>query len=150
MKTAIPAKRKRGQKGNAVLELALIVTVMSLMMVGASDFSQLFYMAIELESAARAGAMYGAMSTSNATNSAGVQTVILANAPNITGVTATASYYYQCPGGSTVYTSAPTCAGSTPMLYVKSTASAVWTPAFNYSTVANPSTVSRTVQIRAQ
>jgi Flp pilus assembly protein TadG len=150
MKTRIPVVQKRGRKGNAMLELALGITSMALLAVGAGDFSQLFYNAIELESAAHAGAMFGSMSASNATNTTAIQNVITANAPNLTGVTAAASYYYQCSGSGTHYTSSPTCPGGTPMLYVKATASSVWTPSYNYGTVANPMTISRSVTVRAQ
>ena len=63
----------RDQRGNALVELALGVTLCSALIVGATEFGWLAYQSIEVSDAARAGVQYGAQSRTDAANTAQVQ-----------------------------------------------------------------------------
>ena len=47
----------RNQEGQSVIELALVLVPFMLLLVGAADFGRGYYLAIEVESAAEAGAI---------------------------------------------------------------------------------------------
>jgi len=57
-------------------------------------------MSIELNNAARAGVQYGVQSPTAAADLSGMQQAALNDGGNITALTATASEYCECPGGS--------------------------------------------------
>ena len=71
------------RRGSAILELALSIPLLSILLVGAMDFSRLFYMSVTLASAARAGAQY-ALSVSPP-DMAAVQTVAVSAASDLSG-----------------------------------------------------------------
>jgi Flp pilus assembly protein TadG len=81
----VPSMRRTAgsDSGNALVELAVALPMLVLLMVGTIDFARVFYLAIELTNAARAGAMYGAANPGNSGNTATMQTTA-ANAVNIT------------------------------------------------------------------
>lgn len=141
-------RQRKGQRGNAMLEMALGITVLSFLLIGSIDFGPMMYTAIELEAAARAGAMYGVYNASSGVDLTGMQNTALANAPNISGVTATASSYYQCVGSSTQTTANASCPGSSLANYVSVSTSATYNTILRYGTVANPINLTRTAIMR--
>jgi hypothetical protein len=89
---------------------------------GLADLTRLFYYARIVTNAARAGVQYGMYTSANWTNYTGMQSAAKASAGNITGLTATATNYCQCPGTSGTVTCTSTCAGSSaPKEYVQVT-----------------------------
>ena len=69
--------------GQAIIETALILPVMLLLMLGAFDAGRAAYVAIELESAARAAAAYGSRNAITAADTAGMQAVAEEDAPEL-------------------------------------------------------------------
>jgi len=57
----------RSERGAAFVELAIATPLLVLIIVGAVDFARVFYMAMVLQNAARAGAQYGASSVGRST-----------------------------------------------------------------------------------
>jgi Flp pilus assembly protein TadG len=92
---------RRGQRGSSVIELALMIPVLALLAFGTADFARISYAAVEIHAAARAGAQYGSQSVVTAADSAGMIAAAKADAPDLTGVTATASQC-SCATGSSV------------------------------------------------
>lgn len=88
--------------GQALVELALMFPIFILLLVGAAEFGRLAYAAIEVSSAARAGAAYGAQTHLTASDTPGIQLAATQDAPNVTGVIATASNSCACSSGGTV------------------------------------------------
>ena len=76
--------------GSAIVELSVVLPMLVIVMVGTIDMARVFYTAMELTNAARAGAQFGAANLGNSANASQMQTVALA-AVNITGVAAVAS-----------------------------------------------------------
>jgi Flp pilus assembly protein TadG len=60
------------EAGQSLVELALILPVFVFLILGAVEFGQLAYAAIEISDAARAGVQYGAQSPASAADTAGI------------------------------------------------------------------------------
>jgi Flp pilus assembly protein TadG len=101
----------REETGQALVELALVVPLFTVILFGAVEYGRLAYAAIEVTNAARAGAAYGAQTHVTAADTAGIQTAATQDAPNLTGVVATVTNTCSCSDG----TSGVTCtnAGTT-------------------------------------
>ena len=56
------SRRVGRETGAALVELAVVLPLLVLIMIGATDFARAFYFAMVLNNAARAGAQYGAQS----------------------------------------------------------------------------------------
>ena len=70
-------KRRKRQRGNALIEAGLVGPVMFLMLSGVIDFGRAFYYT---DAAARAGAQYGIQSPANFNNLVGMQIAALKDA----------------------------------------------------------------------
>lgn len=80
----------RSDRGSAFVELALVLPLLSLVLVGAAELGRIAYFAIEVSNAARAGAAYGSQNSSTAANDAThqglVKSAALADAPELAQV----------------------------------------------------------------
>jgi len=95
----------RGEHGASLLELALLLPLFLLLILGAVDFGRAFYLSIEVAGAARAAAVYGAR---NPTDITGMENAANKDAPNVTLSFPTATYGCECPYGTTsTYIAAP-------------------------------------------
>jgi Flp pilus assembly protein TadG len=74
-------------KGQAFVELALVLPIFILLMVGAVEVGILAYASIEVSNAARAGVAYGAQNHTTASDTANIQLAAQKDAPNITSLT---------------------------------------------------------------
>jgi TadE-like protein len=99
-------------RGQSAVELALLAPVLILLLLAAADFSRVYYASIEATNAARADVQYGAQSITTASDTAGMQQAALNDASNLSGLTATASNFCECPPGTShVICSSATCSG---------------------------------------
>jgi Flp pilus assembly protein TadG len=121
---------RRNDGGQALVELALTVSFFSVLLLGAAEFAQLAYAAIEVSNAARAGVAYGSQSSATASNLAAMQTAATNDGANVSGLHATASEFWSCSNApSTQSSTPPTCtAGNHLLNYVKVTTTATVTP----------------------
>lgn len=129
-------KRFRGllvcDRGNAVLELALICPMFLMLTMGAVEFARLTYAWIEVTNAARAGVAYGAQNRITAANAAGTQQAAMNDVANLSGVTVSTSRYCACANG-TASTCKPTdCSASHIVQYLQVTASVTVDPLIYY------------------
>ena len=105
--------------GGALVELGLTLPVLFIILLGASEFGRLAYVAIEVNNAARAGVAYGAQNTTTAANTSAIQTAATNDGADILGVqpiglAATASLSCTCSDGKTTITCANTAACVSP------------------------------------
>jgi Flp pilus assembly protein TadG len=77
--------------GQAFVELALVLPIFVLLLIGAAELGRLAYISIEISNAARAGVAYGAQNHVTALDIAGMQTAATQDAQNITNLVATAA-----------------------------------------------------------
>jgi Flp pilus assembly protein TadG len=87
-------------KGQAFVELALVLPVFTLMLVGIVEVGRLEYASIEVNNAARAGVSYAAQTHTTAQDSTNIQLAATQDAPNLTKMTAVASYSCSCEGST--------------------------------------------------
>jgi Flp pilus assembly protein TadG len=108
----------RDARASAILELSLLVPIFAALLVGAAQFGLLCYSAIELSEAARAGVAYGSQSSTTASDTSGMQTAATNAAPNISGMSATASQFWVCSNAMTThYSASPTCTTGNHMIH---------------------------------
>jgi Flp pilus assembly protein TadG len=96
--------------GQSLIEMAFIIPVLLLLLLGAVEFGRLAYFGIEVTNAANAGAEYGSQNAVTAADYAGMKAVGLNDGSDIAGLTATATHSCLCSDGS----SSATCLGSCP------------------------------------
>ena len=112
------AQRLRSDRGNALIELAIGITVLTSLILGAAEFGRIAYAAIEVNDAAHAGAAYGAISRTYAADNANVTNAAKKDAPDVPGMTATALYWCQCSDGSASTCGVSDCTGTRIIEYV--------------------------------
>lgn len=93
---------QRGEEGSSLIELALMMPIFSLILVGSVQVAQLAYASIEVTSAARAGAEYGAQTHDTAADATGMETVATAAGPNVPNMQAAATTFCTCSDGTAV------------------------------------------------
>ena len=85
------------------MELALIMTILSVVVLGAIDFGRIAYMAMALTNAARQGAMVGSQTSATSTQYSTMQLAAQASASaDIGAITAVATRSCACDVGGTV------------------------------------------------
>jgi Flp pilus assembly protein TadG len=91
--------------GSAAVELAVALPVLALLLVGTADFARVFYWAIEMTNAARAGAQYGAQNLGTGADHTAVETAATGSV-NVGGdLTANASRRCECSDATATFTS---------------------------------------------
>jgi Flp pilus assembly protein TadG len=96
---AEPHAREAGQ---ALVELALVLPIFMLILVGAAECARLAYAWIEVANAARAGVQYGAQNHITAVDFAGMAQAAIEDSANLTTLTATATSFCRCSDGTVI------------------------------------------------
>lgn len=138
----------RKDDGAPLIELALLLPVLLLLLVGAVDYGRGYYAAIEVSSAAESGALYG---TLNPSDTAGMISMAKLDAADVSGLSATAAYGCECSDGSNASANCvatPACSSNV-VKYVQVTASANYSPILPYPGIPSSISLSRTVRLRA-
>ena len=118
----------RGERGNAMVELALSVSLLGTLLIGAAEFGSLAYSAIEVSNAAHAGAAYGAQSHTTADDVSGMETAATQDAPNVSGISATAARSCSCSNGGSSTCAVTDCSTSRIVEYVTVNTTATVSP----------------------
>src|ERR1035437_1609508 len=105
--------------GQALVELAVGLTICIALILGAAEFGRLAYASIEISNAAHAGAAYGAQTHTSASDSSGMRTAATQDGANVTGLSAAASHFCSCSNGSASTCAATDCASSRIIEYVQ-------------------------------
>src|SRR5215475_6519113 len=153
---------RRLQLGQALVELALILPMMLLLLIGVIEFGRYAYISILVGNAARAGALYGAQGFTKATvNNPDITTAarndFASNGLDPTSLTVDSSTTCGCDVGGTIATDTaancyptttqPPCAGNwTVTIHV--TAHNAFSGLFNYPGIPSSLTLSQTASIR--
>ena len=134
----------RDTVGQAFVELALVLPIFFLLLVGAAELGRLAYASIEVSNAARAGVAYAAQNHITASDTAGIQLATTQDAPNLTGVSATATPSCSCSDGTviTCANAGTTCLSPARIIeYVQVNTSASVNTAFHYPGIPNTLTL---------
>ncbi|HEY9157720.1 TadE/TadG family type IV pilus assembly protein [Candidatus Binatus sp.] len=135
-------RHRRGRaRGQAAVELALSLPLLLMMFLVVVETGRAFYIAISVSNAARAGVQYGSQNLSTAADNAGMRAAAANDAPNIVGMTTTATHFCQCANGNASTCLSTDCAGSHRLLYTQVNTSAPYTPLVNFMGILPPITV---------
>lgn len=123
---------RRAESGQSLVEIAVTLPILTLLLLGGAELSRLAYASIEVTNAAKAAVQYGDQNQYSS-DSAGMQTAATQDAANLTGLTATPSYKFQCSNAvGTYYTSAQitntSCSGAIIEEILTVTTSATFNP----------------------
>ena len=118
----------RDESGQALIELALGMTILTALLLGAGEFGRLAYASIEVSNAAHAGAMYGALTHTSASDNSGMQTAATQDAPDVPNITVTSSHFCVCSNGTASTCAATDCSTSRILESVQVNTSAVIDP----------------------
>jgi Flp pilus assembly protein TadG len=91
------AKRLRREEGSQLIELALVTPMLFAVFIGAVDFGRAYFVSMEVQSAAEAGATYG---VTNVSDTAGMQSAATNDAQDLPGLAPVASSGYECIDGT--------------------------------------------------
>ncbi len=121
----------RDQSGVGLLEVALLLPLLLLLLVGAADLGRAACAAIEVSAAAAAGAEFG---THYPENAAGMQQAALLYGGDLQGLTANATWGCECADGTSAIGSCspqPSCSTNV-IQYVLVTTSITYRPLLHY------------------
>ncbi|HSR58025.1 MAG TPA: TadE family protein [Candidatus Binataceae bacterium] len=137
-----------------MVELAMALPLLILMLVAAVDIGRLLFIAITANSAARAGVQYGAQSVITASDTTepplprrclstrGPLDAALQDGKDVSGLSATATYYCKCPDASTPPKCGDNvCASGDQIIYVNVIATAQFTPMTKIPGIPSPLTI---------
>ena len=142
-------KNRHDQRGSAMTELALSVLLLMIAVTGVIEFARLFYTAAEVANAARAGVEWGLVNPGSPNDLTAMQNAATTDAVNVSGMTATASEFCQCDGGTSVSCTSGTCpTGQALRTYVKVVTSAAYTPLGSYWWMPSTTTINSQATIR--
>jgi Flp pilus assembly protein TadG len=111
----MPRSYSNNETGQAFVELALVMPLFILLLVGAAELGRLAYAAIEVNNAARAGVAYAAQSHTTAADTGATGGIVLAakaDAPDVTSLTATASQSCACEASAGTITAFASCSNT--------------------------------------
>ena len=107
----------RGEEGQALVELALSISLLFMLLLGAVEFGRFAYLAIEIANAAKAAAQYGAQNSITAADVTGMKLVAAKDAPDVanacTNFNTTISQPASCSCVVSGASSSAACDGST-------------------------------------
>jgi Flp pilus assembly protein TadG len=145
--------RLRQTFGQAMVELALLMPIFVLLILGAAEFGRLAYAAIEVANAARAGAAYGAQTHITASDSANIQLAATKDGSNIANINATSTNFCSCSTGVSVSCTNALASCPSPahiIEYVQVNTTANISPIFNYPGISKIFTVSGQAIMRVE
>lgn len=138
----------RDRRGQSLVEIAFLLPILGLLLAGVIDFGRAYYLSIEINNAALAGAEYG---TQNETDTTGMKAAATADAHDVPGFTPTASYGCECSDGTSASVSCakqPTCSVNA-VNYVLVTTSATYTPIISWPFIPSSFALSGSAKLRA-
>jgi len=140
----------RNDRGSAFVELALVLPILTLVLIGAAELGRMAYFAIEVSDAARAGVAYGAQGPTTAVDFDGITAAAKKSAVDVPSLSATVTDPCVCETvttstGTVVITPLlPSCAGKGSVVNPLCTSTTAGTKDIivNYVQVSTTATVS--------
>jgi hypothetical protein len=135
----------QAERGQSIIELALILPLLLLLLVGTIEIGRFAYYSILVSNAARAGAQYGAQNLATAADTIGIQTA----ARNDGLATLTVTSLQECGCSGLALGGCPAgglCAN--PLVYVEVTAKQTFASLFHYPGLPASMTLTSTVKMR--
>ncbi|HEX3465222.1 MAG TPA: TadE/TadG family type IV pilus assembly protein [Candidatus Elarobacter sp.] len=142
------SRNRHGERGQAIAELACIAPLVLLLLIGVVEVGRFASFSIMVANAARAGVQYGAQNLITAADTTGMQNAATADAQNVSGLTATASYFCKCADGS-ASTCLPTdCSTSHRLTYVQVNTTGTFTSLVHFAKLTPSVTIASSATMR--
>lgn len=125
--------RKSRETGQTLLELALLLPLLLLLLVGLFEVGRFAYYSIEVSNAARAAVQYGAQSLADSKDTVGLTQAARNDSADLSGITVTPTTLCACSETPSAYVPCPAlaCAGH-PVVFLQVDTNANITPLFHY------------------
>lgn len=140
----------RSEHGASLVELAMVLPVFVLLLVGAIDFGRGLYISTELAGAAHAAAAYGSQ---NPTDTAGMTTAARDAAPDVPSLSVTTpTYGCECADGSSYSISCgttPTCSSNNVVYRVNVTVGATYNRLLAWPGIRSSMSLSSSASMRS-
>jgi Flp pilus assembly protein TadG len=137
----------RNTGGSSLIEMALVMPVLLLLLVGAVDFGRAYYVAIEVNSAAHSAALYGSQ---NPTDTIGMVNAANLDVTDVPSLVTTPTSSCECYDGSTCGTSTSSpCADGNAVYKVQVKTAATYIPILSYPGIPSSIPLSSQVTMRA-
>jgi Flp pilus assembly protein TadG len=141
----------RREGGQSLVELALVLPILLLLLVGVIEIGRFSYYSILVSNAARAGAQYGAQGLATAADQNGMETAATNDGESIAPLSATAKRTCGCTG--TLAGLSDTCPAictlpNHALVYVEVTARGTFNSMFNYPGLPTTIDLSSTEKMR--
>jgi hypothetical protein len=141
-------KLTRAEEGQSLLEVAFVVPVLLLLMVGLIEIGRFAFYAVLVSNAAHAGAQYGAQSLITSADVAGI-TAAAQTDGQIAGIPMTVTPIQQCGCSAVALGGCPSGGGcANPLVYVEVTTSETVPAMFRYPGIPRNIALSSTVKMR--
>ena len=153
MKRPVSARRRKRQRGNALIEFALSSTLLLSIAIGITGFARIFNLANMAAGAASAGIQYGGLSPGNYLDVKGMHDAALNDTGNYPNASAVATQFCTCTVGGTQTPgpcSATSCGGSLGQTYVQVSVTIPYTSVISFPTIPNPVNITQTACARVQ
>lgn len=139
------------KRGAALIELAIVTPLLMLFLLGAAEFGRVYFAAITVANAARAGAQFGAQE-GQSSNFPGMTAAAREEAADLGTISNFPSNFCRCPDGSAPScTSGATCTGfGAPEVFVKDSVVKSVSLLLKYPGFPSTITVSRVAVFRSQ
>ncbi|HEY2823113.1 MAG TPA: TadE/TadG family type IV pilus assembly protein [Candidatus Acidoferrum sp.] len=141
--------RRNGARetGQTILEMALMLPLLLLLLVGVIEIGRYAYFDILISNAARAGAQYGAQSVIHSADSAGIKNA--AHDDGLAAMTITPNQQCSCsPTATPVDCGGGGIGCAQPLVYVQVQATDTYNSLFSYPGIPRSMTLSSTVTMR--
>ena len=166
MKAKPNRKLSRSDRGGAIVEFAFVFPLLLVLCLAAGDFGRLFFNGVTVANAASSAVHYGSLNNGFAAQPSEMQTRAERDANDLSGVTATATMYCDCPPAAAAdFTTDPTavscdlaatpgtCPGGgygLPRVYVRTAVSQTFETVGPYPLIPQATVVSRRAFMRVQ
>jgi Flp pilus assembly protein TadG len=137
------------QAGNSLVEVAFFLPLLFLLLSGVVDFGRGYYLANEVAGAAHAGAVYGSQDITDTTD---MITAAKLAAPDVSGLSPTASWGCECSDGtqsSASCTTTPASCSANVVYYASVTVTATYTPIMPWKGIGSSFTITRSATMRS-
>lgn len=152
---------RKGTRGISTVEFALVAPLLMLMMVGAADFSRVFFHAITLSNSAGTGSFFGAQNVAKSVQYGMITFVTEADASDLEDITVAPEIYCECPpsgdaadetASQEVACTETECNGGygAPRVFAKTRVTQSFEPMVKWPGIPNPIVISREVYTRVQ
>ena len=144
-------KRTKQSKGTAVVELALMIGILMLILMGTIDVARVFYAAVTVDDASRAGAQYGIRSNAFSGHVSGIELAVADNAQDLGTLTTSRELYCLCEDSTTkIPCATTTCTEGVPQAYVRVETQGTFNTAFGYPGLPHAIPLSSATTFRVQ